>query len=185
MLNLRAELWFHMHTLLWVIQSMWESSLKHASLSVHVASPEGVSLSQVDEWDALQAPEKSSFSPAVLLAFCKPFIFSSISSSILVTYTSITSPNRTFPKTPLFCSPLPLKSPFSPFSMCEYTCVCISLCIYLSVQFLWHLSSFESFHMVIKTALFSAIIQGVLMYGERHAEQIRQWGWNMNRRHLN
>lgn len=68
---------------------------------------------------------------------------------ILVTCTSRTSPNWTVLKTPLSLSAAHLfllRVYFRDYflSFCAWVCVCISLCVWLSVQFLWYHTSFRN-----------------------------------------
>ncbi len=161
------------------------SFLRVHSLSVYVASPRGF-LICVGESDPSQTPENRSYSLAVLLTLCNVFIFVPSPLAFLLPLPALLPLIEHFPQhLSVFPSPLSLESLFSLY-VWVYVCVWISLLIWLLVQFLWHLSSSETFfQMVIHRALFSTIVRGVLMYGKRRAEQICQWGWNVNRRGLN
>lgn len=141
------------------------------------ATPRGFFGTVVDESDTSQTPEKRSCSLVPLLNGSSHFIYLfPISPSIL---TCSPRTNRTVFKTPLLSFiALFLSRVYFPSSVRASICVFhrafVSVSVYgfhYSFSDTTHLSE-TGFHMIIQKALFSSIVQSVLMYGKRHAEQM-------------
>lgn len=98
-----------------------------------------------DEPDTWQTPEERSYSQVVLLVLHNAFIFLPSLPAFMLPAPPVLFPNWTVLKIPL-CLPFTTSSWDSIFSLsvCEYMCVCISLCVWLSAEFLWYHSSFRS-----------------------------------------